>query len=312
MTNGDPYHEGEARLQELAGEREIALLSGRGVGRRIVAPAFRFLAQQRLFVLGAASAGNECEASVLFGPRGFLAAEKDGALLAIALDPARDRSADPVLRDLAPGRRVGGLAIDLATRRRLRINGRVRTIGESALTIDVEESFANCPKYIQKRVVELVADAAPRSERSTEHGSVLGATQRERIRRADTFFIATVSPRGHADASHRGGEPGFVRIDDDGLLRIPDYPGNSMFTTLGNLMLHPHAALVFWDFEGDRLLHLAGEVTIGLDQPDPDHLSGGTGRFWTFRSRRFHEQSVPVPFRMRLLERSPFNPLTSR
>lgn len=308
MAIGDPYHPGEARLQELAGERDIALLNGRAVAQRIVAPAFRFLAQQSLFVLGAASAENECEATVLFGPRGFLAAHEGGALLALALDAARDRHADPVLRDLAPGRRVGGLAIDLATRRRLRINGRVRTIGPSALAIEVEESFANCPKYIQKRILELT-EAPTSTELGSDHGSALGTAQRGLVRSADTFFVVTVNPRGHADASHRGGEPGFVRIDDDGLIRIPDYPGNSMFSTLGNLLVHPQAALVFWDFEAARLLHVAGDAAIALDVPDPDGLTGGTGRFWTLRPIRWREQRVPVPFRMRLVERSPFNPL---
>src|SRR5215813_13720687 len=128
MRIDSPYHDGEVRVQKLAGERDIALLTGRGVEDRIVARAFSFLAQLRFLVLGHADAEDGCEATILFGAPGFLRAEEDGAVLSAALDPARNRQADPVLAALAEGHRAGGLAIDLQTRRRLRINGRVRSV----------------------------------------------------------------------------------------------------------------------------------------------------------------------------------------
>jgi uncharacterized protein len=76
--------------------------------------------------------------------------------------------------------------------------------------------------------------------------------------------------------SHRGGAPGFIRISPDGVLHIPDFPGNNYFNTFGNLLHDPRAALLFVDFPGGRALHLAGEA-----QP---HLSPDE-RFWTFAPR---------------------------
>lgn len=304
MRIDNPYHDGEQRVQDLVGERDIADLNSGGIGDRIVAPAYRFLSQLRFLVLGHADAQHGSEATVLFGPAGFLRADDDGAVLSIALDPMRDPQSDPVLSALVLGGRIGGLAIDLATRRRLRINGRVRSFDAHQLVLEVRESYANCPKYIQKRVVELDecphADGAPAAS-----GSDLGEPQRALIRSSDTLFVVSVHPEGDADASHRGGEPGFVQVEDDGTLVIPDYAGNSMFNTLGNLATNPRAALLFWDFEAGRLLHLAGRATLHLNE----HAAGDTAeRRWRFRTERWREQPLSIAVRLRLVERSPFNP----
>jgi len=312
MAIEDPYHEGEVRVQELAGERDIALLNAALTEDRIVAPAFRFLSQRRFLVLGQATPEHACEGTVVFGPEGFLGAEHDGRVLTVALGPADARHADPVLGALDRGRRVGALAIDLATRRRLRINGHVRAIDADRLSIDVDESYPNCPKYIQKRVVEIEDTSVTPSEERVLHGSDLGDEQRAIVREADTFFVVSVNPHGNADASHRGGVPGFVRLAADGALRIPDYAGNSMFNTLGNVAVNPCTALVFWDFERSRLLHLAGRAALELDGHDPHGDTGGTGRHWTFHVERWRERAVRLPFRMRLVDRSPFNPSPAR
>jgi hypothetical protein len=94
------------------------------------------------------------------------------------------------------------------------------------------------------------------------------------VRGADTFFIATAVPPAQVgtsaahgvDVSHRGGKPGFVRVQrgDDGVdtLTVPDFAGNNMFNTLGNLQLHPRAGLLFVDFaRGDRL-HVAVDAEL--------------------------------------------------
>ena len=92
--------------------------------------------------------------------------------------------------------------------------------------------------------------------------SALDARTRALVAGADTFFIATWHPGGGADASHRGGRPGFVRVLDDRTLEFPDYPGNNMFNTLGNLVGHPRAGLLFVDFERGDLLQLTGRAKI--------------------------------------------------
>ncbi len=91
---------------------------------------------------------------------------------------------------------------------------------------------------------------------------------RRLVAQADTFYIATAHPRSDAstraqgvDVSHRGGKPGFVRVEGD-VLTVPDFIGNHFFNTLGNLLLHPPCGLLFIDFETGDLLQLAarGEV----------------------------------------------------
>jgi predicted pyridoxine 5'-phosphate oxidase superfamily flavin-nucleotide-binding protein len=108
----------------------------------------------------------------------------------------------------------------------------------------------------------------------------------KRIREADTLFIAT-GHRGDGkdstfgmDASHRGGEPGFVRVEGDRLLVIPDYAGNNHFNTIGNLVMDPRAGLLFVDFESGGLLQLTGRTEI-----DWDSSAGIRRRSWSSPAR---------------------------
>ena len=104
----------------------------------------------------------------------------------------------------------------------------------------------------------------------------LDAAARRMVEAADTLFIATaysgdastVGAAGGVDVSHRGGKPGFVRVDADGTLTMPDFLGNYFFNTLGNLAVNPRAGLLFMDFENGDLLYLAVEADIIWDGPE--------------------------------------------
>jgi predicted pyridoxine 5'-phosphate oxidase superfamily flavin-nucleotide-binding protein len=98
------------------------------------------------------------------------------------------------------------------------------------------------------------------------------------IRQADTFFLGTTHPDRGSDASHRGGPSGFVRVEDDRSLWWPDYPGNNMFSSLGNIAVDPVAALLFVDFATGRTLHLTGRAILDLAAPGEAADDGGTGR----------------------------------
>ena len=74
--------------------------------------------------------------------------------------------------------------------------------------------------------------------------------------------------------SHRGGKPGFVRVDADGTLTVPDFSGNNFFNTLGNLALNPRAGLLFADFASGDLLHVAGTAEIIWDGPQVKAFAG--------------------------------------
>jgi predicted pyridoxine 5'-phosphate oxidase superfamily flavin-nucleotide-binding protein len=121
-----------------------------------------------------------------------------------------------------------------------------------------QEVYGNCPKYIQQRRLTSVAVPETAALRTT----TLDVRQRSRIAASDTLFIATFHPQGGADASHRGGPPGFVRVLDESRLTFPDYPGNNMFNTLGNLVAAPRAGLLVPDFESGSALQISGRATV--------------------------------------------------
>ena len=129
----------------------------------------------------------------------------------------------------------------------------VAALEAGGFTVNVLESFGNCPQYIHTRTRE---PAAISNRPTAEISDRISDEVRGRIERSDTFFIATNAPEG-VDVSHRGGRPGFVTVDEDGALLWPDFSGNNFFNTLGNLAVDPRAGLLFADFESGDLLQLA-------------------------------------------------------
>ena len=217
-----------------------------------------------LFV-GSLDAQGRPWASVLHGEPGFITAP-DERHLRIAAKPSPDDPWQPALD--TP---LGLLGLEPHTRRRNRMNGSVVALDGDGFTVEVDQSFGNCPKYIQARTPRTV-DRAPAPARA--EGPRLGDDALELVRHADTLFIATASrtPRAHAgaegvDVSHRGGPPGFVHIETHGgtheghtVLTIPDYAGNRFFNTLGNLVVNPRAGLLFIDYHAGHLLQLTGDA----------------------------------------------------
>jgi predicted pyridoxine 5'-phosphate oxidase superfamily flavin-nucleotide-binding protein len=134
----------------------------------------------------------------------------------------------------------------------MRLNGRLRPT-RRGFAVEADRVFSNCPKYLQKReAYETVADRRPGTPR---HGTELTSDQAAFVAAADTFFLATAHADG-ADVSHRGGNPGFVHVTSPRDPTWRDYPGNSMFLTLGNLAADPRAGLLFLDRTTGRTLQL--------------------------------------------------------
>jgi hypothetical protein len=138
-------------------------------------------------------------------------------------------------------------------------------------------AFGNCPQYIQPRQWHsepTQAEPVARRYRSLPQQAAHWITE------ADTFLIATVHrARGDEafygmDASHRGGEPGFVTVADARTLSFPDYAGNNHFNTIGNLQLDPRVGLLFIDFQHGHLLQLTGTATIDWNSPAVTVISG--------------------------------------
>ena len=306
MRIENPYHEGERSVQERAGEAEAGRRNGRVIADEIPAGAIEFIAQQSMAILGSVSPDGSVWSSVLTGLPGFVTALNPREM-EFDLARADSHPRDPLWRNLQDAANVGMLVIELASRRRLRVNGRMRRRGGNRLRLDVSEAYPNCPKYIQRRHVSLVSENARVVPEATE-GREPTFSQRQWIAGSDTFFVASVHPERGPDASHRGGQPGFVEFLDQRTLRVPDYSGNSMFNTMGNFAVDSRAGLVFPDFEKGRVLQTTGRVEIRWDRDDPAARTGGTRRFWDFHVERTLEAGLSRPFRAEFLDAWPRNP----
>lgn len=246
--DASPFHEGELEAQALAGE------SSRGAGIRDFMPDQHrdfFALLPYLFAAGRDAQGKPI-ATVLTGPEGFVTSPTPNEL-AIAALPA---SGDPADAALSAGAPIGLLGLDLRTRRRNRANGIISERDGSGLKIAVSQSFGNCAKYIQLRQHEIV----PAITTATEELGGLDAAASALIAEADTLFIASGSESG-LDISHRGGRPGFVRIEG-GQLSVPDLAGNSYFNTFGNLLREPATSLLFIDFAKGDVVQLQGVAEV--------------------------------------------------
>ncbi len=302
-----PFHEGELAVQAQAGFADDAARVGAIVGGRLNPSTARFLVERELAILGASAEDGRVWASPLAGPAGFLRPVADD-VVRIGISPAPD---DPLAVVLAAdGTAVGMLAIDLATRRRLRVNGLTRALsaGEgTGFEIEAREIYGNCPQYIHARDARREVAADAHSSSSAARGTALTADQERWVETADTLFIASLHPERGADASHRGGLPGFVRVLDAATLAFPDYHGNRMFNTLGNLAAHPAAGLLFIDFTDGSLLQLSGEATIVWDAAFAAAWPRAE-RAVRFRVAAVVERRRALPLRWDLRERSPWAP----
>jgi len=270
-----PFHDGEREAQALAG------VASSGGGIRDAMPGQHREFFEALPFAAVASVDEHGPVATLWtGAPGFIRSPDPESLqIAVALDPA-----DPASRAFVPGAPFGLLGIELATRRRNRANGVIRSADRGGVVVAIRQSFGNCPRYIHPRdVVPAAASAAP-----AERFDGIDRDAAHQIAAADTFFVATAArtgePTGGVDISHRGGPPGFVAIAGD-TLTIPDYPGNRYFNTLGNLVSEPRAALVFVDFARGDLLHLQGAVEIQWQGPEVRALPGAE-RLWRVHVER--------------------------
>jgi len=284
------FHAGEIEVQARLLAREDADRVGRIIASDIPPSVRSFLQGQRMAVAASLDEQGQPWASLLTGPAGFIQAA-DERLLRLAAAPP---PGDPLAANLRARPELGVLVIDPRTRQRLRFNGR-SLLSSDGVFLLADEVYGNCPKYIQKR--RLVADREEKTG-AVRRTSSLDARTRALVARADTFFIATWHPEGGADASHRGGRPGFVRVRDDSTLEFPDYPGNNMFNTLGNLAGHPRAGLLFVDFENGDVLQLTGRARI---QWEPETAVRVT-------IEEVRETPGGCPLRFELVEPSPANP----
>ncbi|MFI1102651.1 pyridoxamine 5'-phosphate oxidase family protein [Streptomyces melanogenes] len=293
MTAPTPYHPGSRAVQDRVGVREAADHVGRAIGPGIRPVAAAFLELQPMLVLGAADEAGRMWASLLTGRPGFVRATGTHQI-SVTGGPA---GSDPLAEVLAAGSGpVGTIALDPRTRRRMRLNGTARPTPRG-LAVEAEQVFANCPKYLQHREIEAYEEG-PGQAGAVRRGERLTPDQEEFVRAADTFFIATTAPDG-VDASHRGGNPGFVHVTSPTRLEWRDYPGNSMFLTLGNLEADPRAGLLLVDWTHGTTLQLSGTARTAFSAGE---------RTVRFTVERVVESPGASPLRWSAPDYSPANP----
>lgn len=289
-----PFHDGELSLQDRFGTREkVARFASRAVRDTMPDEHRDFFAQLPFLMVGATDAAGQPWATILAGAPGFARSPDPARLDIVACLP----EGDPLKDSLLPGVDIGILGIELPTRRRNRMSGRIAAVTASSLSVAVRQSFGNCPQYIRPRFVR---PAMPRPRTGQRHQSRDFAPHvADILRRADTFFIATAAPGSGperflgADVSHRGGPPGFVRLEGARGFSIPDYRGNGFFNTLGNLQVNPRAGCLFPDFATGDMVLMTGRAWLETGEvTGPDD----TGRRLYFRAEEVIHNLQALPF----------------
>jgi predicted pyridoxine 5'-phosphate oxidase superfamily flavin-nucleotide-binding protein len=302
-AKASPFHAGELAVQQRVGVSDKAEAIGRrGIRRYMPEQHRQFFAELPFMVFGGVDANGQPWATVRAATAGFVSSP-DAQTLRIegGVVPG-----DPLAGQWKPGAMIGGLGLQPQTRRRNRVNGVVRSVQGDTLLVHVMQSFGNCAKFIQSRTPGFVERPAHAVEVTTQ----LSDADRALLANADTFFIASANLAQEAglargvDVSHRGGKPGFVRIDDANTLTTPDYSGNRFFNTIGNLIHDPRAGLLFIDFASGDLLHLAVRAEVVWDGPELAAFEGAE-RLVRFHIDEVRRSRAALPFEWSDVELAP-------
>ncbi len=296
-----PFHRGEQKVQQQMGVRDQMERFGRRVIRDHMPDQHRqFYGQLPFIFVGHTDNNGWPWASILFDQPGFITSDNSKILDIHALPVTGDPLADALQADT----RLGLLGIELPTRRRNRLAAHIVEAPGDRIRLAIDQAFGNCPQYIQSRELQYI-DSKTMPASTVNELDKLDSRAQALIQNSDTFFVASSVNTGSgevnegADVSHRGGRPGFVRVDNENTLTIPDYLGNNHFNTFGNFVENPRAGLLFLDFEKGHLLTLTGTVEIEWDAPDAEYFEGAQ-RLWKFHvdHGRWLDNVLPLRWKM--------------
>lgn len=260
------FHNGERTVQARAGVSGEWLKRSEGFVRSEMPQQHRdFFENLQMVFLGLLDSAGRPWCVPALGPRGFMVSPTPDTL-EIHQAPLLSGELGLVR---SPGASIGVLGIDLTSRRRNRLNGRIQRASSDEMTILVDQSYGNCPQYIQTRHLPPGQPGQDgMSVAGHRRGSVSDPEVRRIIEMADTFFIASRAAgpldggSAGVDASHRGGRPGFLGVNEDGTLSFPDFSGNSFFNTLGNIESDGRVGLFVPDFGTGEAIVLTGRGSI--------------------------------------------------
>lgn len=296
------YHAGELMVQARAGVSERSQNAALLIHTEMPKVAREFVASQRMAILSTRDATGAVWASVLAGKPGFMRATDSTTLEIDAVLNAYD----PLAANLHNGDAVGVFIIEFSSRMRMKVKGHCELPHPGRIVVHAARVYSQCRKYIQARVL---TDDAPRPavDEAASYGESLSERQQKWIAQADTFFIASYHPETGADAAHRGGNPGFVKVTGPNTLAFPNYWGNLMFNTLGNISLDPHAGLLFIDFATGRTLQIAGTARVIWDKKKMERFPGAN-QLLEYRVDRTIETPHALPLRWRFVGYAGSNP----
>ncbi|XOV78293.1 MAG: pyridoxamine 5'-phosphate oxidase family protein [Aestuariibacter sp.] len=307
MIERPVFHTGELEIQERVGVREKMQRFAPQVVRRFMPRQHQeFYQQLPMIFLGFEDESKNVWASVLAGKPGFIDTPDDTSMIISASALPGDPFESVASNDQA-SRFVGILGIDLTNRRRNRLSARISATTKHQVVLDIQQTFGNCPQYIQTRnFTEQTKSSVQPSYGKKVAG--FNADAAAIIQKSDTFFVASSYTESDSDAeyngadvSHRGGKKGFVLIEDDLHLLVPDFAGNNHYNTLGNIFVNPNVGMLFIDFISGDILTLTGTAKIIWDSPLVQQFTGAE-RAWRFRLKTGVLLPKVFPYRLSLDE----------
>lgn len=281
QTGTLPWHDGEEKMHDLlhVPHRDNPTAPFLTFGANLL------LRRSPLLAIGAVDHQGRPWTTVWGGEVGFATPTSDFTVeINTPIDKKYDPVAETLLRTAAedhgvsqeePFALLSGLAIDLESRKRVKLHGRklsgstgeIDRSGIGHLSVHIDASMGNCPKYLNsKRIVPALPEPKLISD-----SFQLPTDAIKLINRADSLFVSSRQGTVDMDTNIRGGPPGFVRIisnDARGAEFIyPEYSGNRLYQTLGNLQVTPLAGYIFPDFETGNALYITGrtQILVGKD-----------------------------------------------
>uniref|UniRef100_A0A7S3ECE9 FAD-binding FR-type domain-containing protein n=2 Tax=Rhodosorus marinus TaxID=101924 RepID=A0A7S3ECE9_9RHOD len=304
------FHEGELIAQGKDGTRRVAtkLLPHLGTSIDVAAGRDEFFRERRVVYASSMDEDGYPWVSEVTGPAGFLDAPDEHTAI-LSGKQTSFLPEDPILTHFrtCSDRRMSIMVMDFEKRIRYRANGNLKVPAlDMDLVLDVAEGIPGCPKYIQRR---RIVGERQCMEKPATRGETLSVEAIEVIEKSNTTFLGTVNPTGHCDLSHRGGFPGFVVVNSGVELVIPEYGGNGLFTTLGNLELCSRAGLIFVDYEGTgNVVQVVGDAFPEWENAEYE----GAGRLIRFHVKEFILHHGASRYKWEMIDYSDFNPAHGR